>query len=154
MIWHISIKLRTSKGFKGFFKSVVVGVFACQLFMWHFLVSSHGVFVSISNGGSSIKTLLLIVCNFMVVERDCREAKKRTSLLRFFVVLFIVDCSCYCVIYFWQVDDEGGADARFFINVIIIKRATITIEHRTIIRVKMTILIPFGAVSCPNIILI
>ena len=77
MIWHISIKLRTSKDSKGFFKSVVVGVFACQLFMWYFLVFSHGVFVSISNGDSSTKTLLLIVCNFRAVLRSCREDIKK-----------------------------------------------------------------------------
>jgi len=45
--------------------------------MWYFLVSSHGVFVSISNGDNSIKTLLLIVCNFRAVERGCREGIKK-----------------------------------------------------------------------------
>ncbi len=51
MIWHVSIKLRTSKGFKGFFKNVVEWVFAFQLFMWYFLVFFHGVFISISKWG-------------------------------------------------------------------------------------------------------
>lgn len=46
-------------------------------YMWHLLVLSHGVFVNISNGDNSIKTLLLIVCNFMVVERDCRKDTKK-----------------------------------------------------------------------------
>lgn len=77
MIWHVSIKLRTSKGFIGFFKRVVAGVFVYQLFMWHFLVFSHGVFVSVSNGDNSTKTLLLIVCNFRAVERGCREGTKK-----------------------------------------------------------------------------
>ena len=77
MIWHVSIKLRTSKGFIGFFKRVVAGVFVFQLFMWHFLVFSHGVFVSVSNGDNSTKTLLLIVCNFRAVERGCREGTKK-----------------------------------------------------------------------------
>jgi hypothetical protein len=45
--------------------------------MWRFLVLSHGVFISISNGDNSIKTLLLIVCNFEIVERGCREGTKK-----------------------------------------------------------------------------
>lgn len=99
--WLVILKLRTSKGFKGFFKSVVVGVFVYQLFMWHLLVSSHGIFISISNEDSSIKTLLSIVCNFMAVERGCREAIKKNLIAEILIrLLFVVDCSCYDVVYF------------------------------------------------------
>ena len=93
MIWHVSIKLRTSKDFRDFFKSVVAGVFAFQSFMWHFLVSSHGVFVNISNGDNSIKTLLSIMCNLRAVERGCREDIKKNLiaeiLIRFVLSLFL-----------------------------------------------------------------
>ena len=91
MIWHVSIKLRTSKGFKGFFKNVVEWVFAFQLFMWYFLVFFHGVFISISKWGQLNQN----ITSHSVQLQGCwkrlsRRYKKRTSLLRFWFVLFWV----------------------------------------------------------------
>lgn len=73
-------------------------MFVYQLFMWYLLVSSHGVFVSISNGGgSSIKTLLLIVCNsllsdFKSVVRGFEKGKgyKKRTPIRGILIFYIL----------------------------------------------------------------